>query len=202
MFKKQKNTWAISIAVVVAVIIVSGGVCVWQRLGPQPVKGLSQRQIIDTENQNDKMVGLKIYQDKNFGIEFKYNPKWSIAPINTGSGYDYSRPFILLWSGEISDDVCQDLGCTPKTGDRDVLDKGCTFEGAPPLNPWFKILRVRGNKWVSIQVTDVTKNCQTAEYCHQYIAQAPLNQKIRINKIDYQVYNDFIELISTLKFNE
>jgi hypothetical protein len=145
---------------------------------------------------------VEIFKDAANKIEFKYNYRWSISPINTGSGYDPSNPYLLIWLGETSDEACQDLGCPPRSGDRDELTKGDTMEGGLPIYPWFKILRVRGNKWVSIQVTDVTKNCQTNADCQQYIALAPFEQKIKTDMPGYQAYNDFIELIYSLKFNE
>jgi hypothetical protein len=142
------------------------------------------------------------YKDDSHKLEFSYNSEWNIAPINTSMGYDSSQPYLLVWSGETSNIACYDLGCSPKSGDRDELTKGDTLEGAPPLNPWFKILRVRGNKWVLIQLTDTTKNCQTEEECQSYLSSALITQKVKTNKVGYQAYNDFIELISTLKFNE
>lgn len=144
----------------------------------------------------------KTYTDSEYGFEFRYNPNWSTTPINTGSGYDASKPFILLRAGLVSDAPCQDLGCPPKSGDRDVLTKGDTLEGAPPLNPWFKILRVRGNKWVSIQVTDLTKNFSSETECQQYLSQASITQKTKVSSPGYQIYNDFIDLVSTFKFTK
>lgn len=156
--------------------------------------------VIDSFALLNPQLGWKTYKNDTYGFEFQYNPNWSIAPINTGLGYNTSQSHVLLWAGTVSDAPCQDLGCPPKSGDRDELTKGDTFEGAPPLNPWFKILRVRGDKWVSIQVTDVNKNCSSEAVCRQYLSSAPLTQKLKVNSTGYQTYNDFIDLLSTLKF--
>ena len=144
----------------------------------------------------------KTYTNSKYGFEFRYNPNWSIAPINTGLGYDASKPFILLWAGSVSDAPCQDLDCPPKSGDRDVLTKGDTLEGGPPINPWFKILRVHGNKWVSIQITDTTRDFVSEAVLQEYLSPILFEQRIKLNTPDYKTYNDFIELISTFKFTK
>src|SRR3989344_590880 len=153
-----------------------------------------------TSTPKDETAGWKTYTNIKYGFEFKYNPIWSIAPINTGSGYDASKPFVLVWAGTTSDTPCDDFGCPPKSGDRDELTKGDTLQGAPLLNPWFKILRVRGNKWVSIQVTDVNKNCSSEATCQQYLSVALLAQKVKVSIAGYQTYNNFIDLLDTFKF--
>lgn len=153
-----------------------------------------------TKNSDSAVVSqnLKTYSNTQNGLEFKYNPEWSIS--ENGSMYDPSQPFILLWSGTTSDEPCRDLGCPPKSGDREVLTKGDTLQGGPPLNPWYKILLVRGNKWVSVHVTDIHKNCGSQSICQQYLSELPLERKQKVDDPNSQVYNDFIDLISTLKF--
>ena len=142
----------------------------------------------------------KTYTNSQYGFEFKYPSNWSISPINTGGGYDQSKPFILLWAGNTSDEPCQDLGCLPKSGNRDVLTKGDTYEGGPPLSPWYKILRVSGNKWVSIQVTDINKNCSSETSCQGYLTLVPIQERQKLAGQDYVTYNEFIDLLNTFKF--
>ena len=195
----------IILVVVVAILVVVVGYFAFikksELIAQQPTLTSTKTPVSPTSTIPSETANWETYKNTTYGFEFNYNPKWNIAKINTGSGYNASGPFVLLWAGTVSDAPCQDLGCPPKSGDRDELTKGDTFEGAPPLNPWFKILRVRGNKWVSIQVTDVNKNCVSETACKQYLSVAPLAQKLKVNNADYQTYNDFIELLSTFKFS-
>ncbi len=148
-------------------------------------------------NEPSQTIALKTYTDSKEGFEFQYNSEWNL-PSN-GSGYDPAHPYILIRSGIVSDEPCDDLGCLPKSGDREELTKGDTFEGAPPLNPWFRILKVQGTKWVSIQVTDVNTSCISEEACQEYINKAPLQSKQKLGA-DYKTYNEFVDLISSFKF--
>ena len=145
-----------------------------------------------------KPVTLKKYQNDLYGIEFMYNQEWSISEFGHGN-IDGSEPLLLIRAGTTSDELCEDLGCPPRSGDRDIFTKRYTFEGAPPLNPFYKILHVRGNKWVSIQVTDVKINCPSKSFCDNYISNAPLEKKAKIDDSKYQTYNEFIDLLSTFK---
>ncbi len=148
----------------------------------------------------DPTADWQTYRNEQYGFEFKYNPKWSLANSNKPLQYDPQKPFILAEAGNTRIGPCEDLGCDPEPGDRDELTKGDTFEGAPPLNPWFRILRVRGNKWASIQVTDVSYVCSSESTCTAYLKAAPLDQKKRVANPDYAVYNDFLTLLDTFKF--
>jgi len=204
MPQQPQTKWLFLVLGLVVALAAYAGVAYWQGMWP------FEKEIIVEESPTPTPAGatdggsstsnLETYQNNEFGFEFKHDSSWSIASINTGSGYNASQPFVVLWAGTTSDAPCQDLNCPPKSGDRDELTKGDTLEGAPPLNPWFKILRVRGNKWVSIQVTDVKKNCSSETVCQQYLSNAPFEQKLKMDSSDYQTYNDFIELISTFKF--
>lgn len=142
-----------------------------------------------------------VYRNEEYGFSFRYPPSWSLSSINTGSGYDGSKPYLLIWAGRTSDAPCDDLGCPPRTGDRDELKKGYTLEGGPPLNPWFDILRVRGDTWVSLSVIDVTIECASQIECDEYVAVAPFSDKVRVNDSRYRTYNDFLTLIDTLEFS-
>ena len=196
-----------NIILVVVIIILVGAIGYFtfvkksESVAQQSTLTLTKTLVSPTPTTPSETANWGTYKNTTYGFEFNYNPKWNIAKINTGSGYNASEPFVLLWAGTVSDAPCQDLGCSPKSGDRDELTKGDTFEGAPPLNPWFKILRVRGNKWVSIQVTDLNKNCASETVCQQYLSVVPITQKLKVNNADYQTYNDFIELLSTFKFS-
>ncbi len=137
-----------------------------------------------------------------YGFEFQYNPKWRVSEVNTSSASNDSQPFLLVWAGTVSDKPCQDLGCPPKSGDREVFEKGDTTPGGIPIYPFYKVLKVRGTQWVSVQVTDVNKSCATQSICQKYLATVPLDTKEKVSGPDYQTYNDFIDLISTFKFTK
>ncbi|MCL5667307.1 MAG: hypothetical protein M1383_06075 [Patescibacteria group bacterium] len=168
----------------------------------QPAAEQNQPDNTTTQQPNNQADNLKTYTNTQYNFEFKYPSDWSLATINTGSGYDASKPYILFWAGNTLDAPCQDMGCPPKSGDRDELTKGDTFEGAPPLNPWYKILRVRGNKWVSIQLTDVNKKCATETECQNYLKTIPFKQKAKLQGSQYQTYNEFLDLIFSIALNK
>ena len=163
---------------------------------PTKPKSLSR----PTKNATESTV-LKQYKDDIYGIKFMHNSEWSISEIN-GGNVDYAKPYIFLRAGTTSDVPCDGLGCLPHSGDRDEFIKLYTLEGAPPLNPYFKILRVRGNKWVTIQVTDTLTDCLSPSSCESYIANAPFEKKAKVDSPEYQTYNDFIDLLSTFTFTK
>lgn len=144
----------------------------------------------------------KTYRNEEYGFEFEYPSSWSVSDNNTGPAYDTSKPFILLSYGKVSNEPCNEYGCPPKPGDRDELTTGDTYQGGPPFNPWFKILRVFGDTAVSIQVTDVNTQCDSPGFCQKYLAAAPFSQRKKLTDINYETYNDFIDLISTFKFTK
>lgn len=171
-------------------------------LGWMPLNNTSYEKTFDAIVSSFRFVSvtLQTYKNDQYGFEFQYPSNWSLSPINTGSGYDPSKPFLLIWAGTTSDAPCQDLGCPPKSGDRDELTKGNTYEGG--YNPWYKILRVRGSKWVSIQLTDVSKKCSTDPECQQYVKPIPFEQKMKLTGSEYQNYNAFLDLLSTFTFTK
>ena len=186
--------WFTIIGTVLVTALVWTGIWWWYRENVAPLE-LSPTPTVS----QDETSSWKTYRNDQYGFEFRYPSHWGKAD-NTGSGYDNSNPYLLIWAGAVSRSQCQDLGCPPKPGDRDEFTKGDTFQGAPPLNPWFEILRVHGDTWISIQVTDVNKNCSSETDCQQYLSLASLDGKTRVDNPNYQTYNDFIELISTFKF--
>src|SRR3989338_7042964 len=202
----QKGFVNIILVAVVVVLVGAVGYFMFVKksepIAQQPTPTQTKTSMSPTPTPTSQATNFKTYTNSQYGFEFQYNPNWSIAPINTGSVYNASKPYVLLWAGSVSDALCQDLGCPPKSGDRDELTKGDTFEGAPPLNPWFKILRVRGDKWVSIQVTDVNKSCSSEATCQQYLSVALLAQKVKVSIAGYQTYNNFIDLLDTFKFTK
>lgn len=134
------------------------------------------------------------YQDQKNGFEFRYPANWSLS-VN-GSKYDSAKPFILLWTGTVS--YCE-YGCIA-SGDRIELTSGDTTEGAPPINPWYKFLQVKNKTWISLQVTDTSKNCTTSDDCFAYTKSLPIEFKQKVAGLS--TYNSFLDIISTFKFTK
>jgi hypothetical protein len=144
----------------------------------------------------------KLYKDEEYKFRFTYNPAWTISSTNTGKEYDSSNPYILVNAGKTSDSPCENYGCPIRPGNREELSKGDTFESAPPLNPWFKILLVSGNDWVSVQLVDAEKKCIAEAACQQFLSSIPLDKKEKKDGAEYNTYNDFLDLISSLEITE
>ncbi|MDP3995098.1 MAG: hypothetical protein U1C18_01835 [Patescibacteria group bacterium] len=156
---------------------------------------LDDEQVVSTE-------GRETYQHDEPGFAFEYNPVWLIVSDYTSAGIDYTRPLLFVSAGTTSDELCEGLGCAPRSGDREGLTARYTLEGAPPLHPTFTMLRVHGTSWVSIQLTDTTKTCTSESDCEAFLAGAPFEEKSKASGSEYTAYNNFIDMLSTLSFTE
>lgn len=181
------------VLVIVVLAAVYGAFAYLQGVWPfQMREGVADEEAM-MEEKDDQFAVWKTYVDPVGNFSFKYPPDWKFSTSEV--------PYLLLSSGNVSDEPCLDLGCPPRSGDRVDLSDGFTLEGAPPINPWFKALFVKGEVWVSIQMTDGSFECTTSEDCQSYLQRAAFTKGgQRVMDPDYDAYNQFVGVLDSFRF--